>query len=82
MAKYDIFVENRLCKGCNLCVSVCPKKVLELDPLTDKCKPMRPDDCIGCKMCENMCPDFAIAVEPAGGANPYANIKLKSEQED
>ncbi len=82
MAKFNIFVENRLCKGCSLCVSVCPKNVLELDPLTDKCIPVRQDDCIGCKMCENMCPDFAIAVEPEGKDSPYNGIRLKSEQED
>jgi 2-oxoglutarate ferredoxin oxidoreductase subunit delta len=50
------------CKGCGICVELCPKKVLELDD-TDKVAVVRPQDCICCRMCELRCPDFAIEVE-------------------
>lgn len=61
-------LEDR-CKGCGLCVNVCPKKVLELakDKLNAKgyhpAVPVREEDCISCAMCAMMCPDVAIQVE-------------------
>ena len=67
MAKVT-FDEN-LCKGCGLCVSVCPKKVLVLnkEKLNRKgynpAEPVNMADCIGCAMCATMCPDCVITVE-------------------
>ena len=57
------------CKGCGLCVEVCPKKVLAL--ATDKInlkghhpvKAVNPDSCIACAFCATMCPDCIITVE-------------------
>ena len=37
------------CKGCGICVELCPKKVLELDE-QDKVVAVRPQDCICCKL--------------------------------
>jgi 2-oxoglutarate ferredoxin oxidoreductase subunit delta len=53
-------VRERYCKGCNICVSFCPKQVLVLK--NGKVFPERPELCIGCRMCELRCPDFAIEV--------------------
>ena len=67
MAKLTFKTDN--CKGCGLCVSVCPKQVLELsqDKINKKghhpVEAVRPDDCIGCKSCAIMCPDCIINVE-------------------
>lgn len=50
------------CKGCSICVELCPKKVLKLDN-QDKVSALRPQDCICCRLCEFRCPDFAIEIE-------------------
>ena len=63
MAKsFNIVVNAAWCKGCSLCIGVCPKSVLDL---TDRLKAeaVRQDDCIGCRQCENICPDLAITVK-------------------
>jgi len=49
------------CKGCGICVQLCPKNVLDLDEEEKVCV-ARPEDCICCKLCELRCPDFAIEV--------------------
>lgn len=64
-----ITVDERYCKGCALCVSVCPKGCLALDPDKLNSKGYHPamltDEslCSGCADCAVMCPDVAITVE-------------------
>lgn len=66
MAYKHQIIENR-CKGCGLCVNMCPKNVLEIskDVNTKGYFPAyqaRPEDCIFCAICCTMCPDVAIAI--------------------
>nr|NLI51707.1 4Fe-4S binding protein [Propionibacterium sp.] len=71
MAKGRVAFDRDLCKGCGLCVSVCPEHMLELDTATINRKGYHPahvvegreDDCIGCALCAVMCPDQVITVE-------------------
>ncbi len=57
------------CKGCGLCVEVCPKKILALDTAALNSKGYHPAvitdqaKCIACAMCATMCPDCVIKVE-------------------
>ncbi|HOC81759.1 MAG: Ferredoxin-2 [Synergistetes bacterium ADurb.Bin155] len=60
--KFMVTVDPRWCKGCGLCLAVCPTKVFDFDEGL-KSVPTRMEDCIGCKQCENICPDLAITVE-------------------
>jgi 2-oxoglutarate ferredoxin oxidoreductase subunit delta len=59
--QFEVIINKKWCKGCGLCIGICPKKVLELGNAV-KCEPVRQDDCIGCRQCENICPDFAITI--------------------
>jgi len=54
-------INREWCKGCGICVAMCPKHVLELDS-KDKAVAARPEDCIACQLCEEICPDLAIEV--------------------
>ncbi len=61
-----IFNESR-CKGCELCISVCPKKVLKQSDKLNAIgfKPVEitdPAQCIGCASCAVICPDAAISI--------------------
>ena len=57
------------CKGCGLCVDVCPRKILALAPAALNGKGYHPavivdqEKCIACAMCATMCPDCVIKVE-------------------
>ena len=62
----DIAVDR--CKGCSLCVSICPKNVLMLDvSIVNQLgyHPVRLTDaaaCTSCALCARICPDSVFAV--------------------
>ena len=62
------FAEN-LCKGCELCVAFCPKKILKLDKTRVNASGYNPstcidiENCISCGICAKICPDSVIKVE-------------------
>ncbi len=65
MAKVE-FREER-CKGCALCIEVCPKHILSITDRSNRqgyrvagCQDM--DQCTGCALCAEMCPDIVIEV--------------------
>ncbi len=60
--KSKFTIKKGRCKGCGLCVALCPKNVLALDTL-GKVYVKNPEDCIACGQCELRCPDYAIFVD-------------------
>lgn len=68
-AKGKVTFKEDLCKGCGLCVSACPTKIIFLDESKINAKGYHPatvvemDKCIGCANCATMCPDVVITVE-------------------
>ena len=67
MAK--VTISEEACKGCGLCTTVCPKKIVELSKDKINSKGFHPaqvtnqEECIGCAFCATMCPDTVIKVE-------------------
>ena len=67
MAKITVDFER--CKGCGLCTTACPKKIVAMSQEKRNRKGYYPayctdeNSCIGCAMCAMMCPDCAITVE-------------------
>lgn len=60
--QYRIHINPKWCKSCNICVSFCPKKVLEMGEGRVP-EAVRIGDCTGCRICEVLCPDLALVVE-------------------
>jgi len=63
----EIKVDSGRCKGCELCVLYCPKKILRMSSQINakgyhfpEC--FEADKCTGCKTCGMMCPEVAIEV--------------------
>ncbi|MFH1715167.1 MAG: 4Fe-4S dicluster domain-containing protein [Elusimicrobiota bacterium] len=64
----SIKAHSTRCKGCALCIDVCPKKILKLSNdlnekgyhyivITDA------DECIGCGACYTVCPDCVFEIK-------------------
>ena len=61
-----IKLNTKRCKGCYLCVSVCPVKALSPSGELGEqgCETVKVDEekCITCGSCYRMCPDYAIEI--------------------
>jgi len=63
---FRITIQEDLCKGCELCVSFCPKNCLAMtsDRINAKGLPfaecIAPPKCVGCRACATVCPEAAI----------------------
>lgn len=68
-AKGRVTFNQDICKGCELCVTVCPVNILAMD--TEKINKkgyhpatvVEPEKCIACTNCATICPDLVITVE-------------------
>ena len=49
-------IDSMLCKGCDICISVCPKDVYVPYPANQEA-------CVKCGLCEISCPDQALYVD-------------------
>lgn len=62
-----IAINKNKCKGCLLCVSFCPKKLIAQDKELNA-KGVKPvvfkqsQECLGCGLCAIICPDCCIEV--------------------
>lgn len=65
--KVVVTIEKNRCKGCELCVHFCPKKVLAMSKeINDKgyffSQVVNQNACTACRFCGFICPDMAIEI--------------------
>ena len=77
MSRIEIRIER--CKGCLLCTTVCPEKILIQGNILNasgykvvKCMKEKKENCRGCSFCAEICPDGAIVV--------YKTLKDKKKE--
>jgi len=63
----NVIIDKEICKGCGLCISVCPKKVLGISKVQNlkgffPAKVTYPEKCTSCTFCGLVCPDIAIQI--------------------
>jgi len=63
----EIIIDEQFCKGCNLCLAVCPRKVFSGSNKRSRAGYSIPqatdaEKCSVCFLCEMTCPDLAITV--------------------
>jgi len=61
-----VVIDVETCKGCELCIPVCPPKVLEMSSEVNAIGFRYPllvrDGCTGCELCAEICPDYCFDV--------------------
>ena len=64
--RYKIKVIKPFCKGCELCVSICPRRAITLSKDVNKNGFHFPESngtaCSGCGQCAIICPEAAIEI--------------------
>ena len=77
-----IKIDFERCKGCGLCIAVCPKNSIVISKKSNKSGYFPAEaknlDCTGCCACALICPDAAIIVyrdEPEKGGKAQKKIK-------
>jgi 2-oxoglutarate ferredoxin oxidoreductase subunit delta len=73
-----IIIDIERCKGCGLCIAVCPKNGIAISKKSNKSGyfPAQASnaDCTGCAVCAIICPDVAIEV--------FCESKARQERRD
>ena len=63
----SIDIDKEKCKGCGICVTVCPTEVIAMSPDVNSkgynyAEAVNMDVCTGCTNCSVVCPDAVISV--------------------
>ena len=68
LKKYEIFIDSEQCDGCEICLSFCPKEIIEISEEKFNSRMLhyaivvKPEECAGCKQCERLCPTVSLYI--------------------
>ena len=65
--KGNVVIDQELCKGCELCIAFCPKRVISVSGKLNAAGYAPASfnnngECTGCAVCALVCPEVAIEV--------------------
>ncbi|MCF8026694.1 MAG: ferredoxin family protein [Desulfobacteraceae bacterium] len=63
------------CRGCTLCVDICPVDVFEFNEEKSVAEVKAQDDCIGCLSCYYACPSQCIEISDVEFIRPFYRIE-------
>ncbi len=80
-----IIIDSERCKGCGLCLTVCPQNVITISEKSNSkgyfpAEPTGPN-CTGCTNCAVVCPDCAIEVYRDTGTDNIKSIAPVKKKE-
>jgi 2-oxoglutarate ferredoxin oxidoreductase subunit delta len=66
-ARVTVTIDEEICKGCALCVDVCPRQAMGLAEHINTrgfhpAALLHPDTCTACAQCALMCPDACMKI--------------------
>ena len=78
----EMTIHDKACRGCRLCLDVCPTDCFVFDEETEKAVVSAVDNCIACLSCAFICPAGAITHKNYHVvANFYRNISFSRRME-
>ncbi len=78
-----IHIDQAYCKGCDICIELCPTDVFVRSELINSKGyyvpvPVRLEKCNGCRICDLICPEMAVILISGENSNKI-NEKTRSE---
>jgi len=70
-----VTITDRGCRGCTMCVDICPVDVFDYDEAQQLAQVARPQDCIGCLSCRYICPSQCVDVGEVEMLRPFHRIE-------
>ncbi len=78
----EMTIKEKACRGCRLCLDVCPTECFSFDEESNKAVVAQLDNCIACLSCSYICPSGAISHHNHHVvANFYRNIHFSRRME-
>jgi len=78
--RHIFFRIDKHCKGCGICVQVCPAQNIQLQQKdAETVIPVRSDKCEACLACVHWCPEAAVSASRRGHTS-YHNPRVQPEQ--
>ena len=78
----EMTINDKACRGCQLCLDVCPTECFAYDGGTSKATVAAVENCIACLSCAYICPSGAIAHRNHHVVkNFYRNIEFSRRME-
>jgi NAD-dependent dihydropyrimidine dehydrogenase PreA subunit len=71
----EIHLSEKGCRGCRLCVEICPVDVFAFDEKRFLAEVKSPEDCIGCLSCYYACPSQCLEIREVPYIRPFYRIE-------